>query len=197
MKIYYSHASPFARKCRIILRFKGLLSQFDEIEALPLSNPPELIAANPIVQVPTMILDNGQAVFNSHLICTYLDRMGDAPSIYGDDDLEARRIETIADGICEMAVKIAMENRRPENERSPMWIKRWQDNIIRALLKLDYEIKDKEIIQNNIGYVSIACALSYIDLRFAELISNIEIKNLRKIQNNLELKVEFRHTFPR
>lgn len=196
MKLFYSHASPFARKCRIAIRLKGLLSQTNEIEATPLQNPPELLAANPIAQVPSLVLDNGTAVSNSPLICAYIDKLGTGESLYGNDELETRRIENIGDAIMETAVKIRLEQLRPDGEKSQSWIKRWQDNLERTLAFAESQVKNIENDKLNMGNISIACALSYLDLRFPEYQWKGEYNNLKNMQSLLETKKEFIDTFP-
>ncbi|MBN8646624.1 MAG: glutathione S-transferase family protein [Caulobacterales bacterium] len=197
MKLFFSHASPFARKCRIAIRLKSLLSQTDEIEATPLQNPPELLAANPIAQVPSLILENGIAVSNSPLICTYIDKIGTGKSIYGSDELAIRRLENLGDAIMETAVKIRLEQLRPEGEKSPSWIKRWQDNLERTLIFAEKEVNNIDLNQLNIGNISIVCALSYLDLRFPEYEWKNKYKNLKQIQCLLEETLVFKDTFPK
>lgn len=197
MKLFYSHASPFARKCRIATRLKGLLSQTNEIEATPLQNPPELLAANPIAQVPSLVLDNGTAISNSPIICAYIDKLGKGESLYGNDELETRRIENIGDAIMETAVKIRLEQLRPDGEKSQPWIKRWQDNLERTLVFAESQISNTEVNQLNIGNISIVCALSYLDLRFPEYQWKGEYKNLKNLQLSLENAQVFKDTFPK
>ncbi|MCA0373990.1 MAG: glutathione S-transferase family protein [Proteobacteria bacterium] len=197
MKLFFSHASPFARKCRIAIRLKSLLSQTDEIEATPLQNPPELLAANPIAQVPSLILENGIAVSNSPLICAYIDKIGTGKSIYGSDELAIRRLENLGDAIMETAVKIRLEQLRPEGEKSPSWIKRWQDNLERTLIFAEKEVNNIDLNQLNIGNISIVCALSYLDLRFPEYEWKNKYKNLKQIQCLLEETLVFKDTFPK
>jgi len=197
LKLFFSHASPFARKCRIAIRLKSLLSQTDEIEATPLQNPPELLAANPIAQVPSLILENGIAVSNSPLICAYIDKIGTGKSIYGSDELAIRRLENLGDAIMETAVKIRLEQLRPEGEKSPSWIKRWQDNLERTLIFAEKEVNNIDLNQLNIGNISIVCALSYLDLRFPEYEWKNKYKNLKQIQCLLEETLVFKDTFPK
>ena len=195
MKLFYSDASPFARKCRIVLRLKALLKHCDEIEATPLQNPPELLLANPIAQVPALILDDGKGVFNSPLICAYLDKIPDAPSIYGDDELEERRLETIGDAICEMAVKIRLEQLRPQNEQSPNWIARWNDNLNRILKFTDDEI-GKANDKIHIGKISIGIALEYLSFRFEHIVWQ-DYENLSSLVKSLNTLTEFVETRPK
>lgn len=197
MKLFYNDASPFARKCRIVLRIKGLLQQCDEIVSIPMSNPPELLAVNPIAQVPALFIDYDNGVFNSPLICAYFDKMSNKNSIYGDDELKERRFEAIGDAISEMAVKIRMEQLRPQNEQSPNWILRWNDNLKRILLFANDELNKLEINENRIGTISIVCAMSYLSFRFSDLEIYDKINNLINIKNNIEQYEYYRYTYPK
>lgn len=197
MKLFYNDASPFARKCRIVLRNKNLLQQCEEIVSIPLSNPPELLLANPISQVPALILNNGQCVFNSPLICAFLNDMSNVNTIYGENELQERRIETIGDAICEMAVKIRMEQLRPQNEQSPNWIIRWKDNLNRILKFAESEMNSYECNANKIGTISIVCAISYLQFRLKDLVNDNEIINLINITTNFEKLDIFKSTYPK
>lgn len=197
MKLFYNDASPFARKCRIVLRNKNLLQQCEEIVSIPLSNPPELLLANPISQVPALILNNGQCVFNSPLICAFLNDMSNVNTIYGENELQERRIETIGDAICEMAVKIRMEQLRPQNEQSPNWIIRWKDNLNRILKFAESEMNSYECNANKIGTISIVCAISYLQFRLKDLVIDNEIINLINITTNFEKLDIFKSTYPK
>ena len=130
MKLYITHPSPFARKCRIVACAKGLIERIEEIAVDPYANAPELLASNPIVQVPTLIADDGLPISDSPVICEYLDALGSGPSLLppeGPERLRVRRMETQANAALEMGVKLLLELRRPEGERSPSWMARWTE----------------------------------------------------------------------
>jgi glutathione S-transferase len=76
MKLYYAKQSPFARRVRMLLRERGLLSRLDEIATAPWDSPAELLAVNPTSKVPALVLDDGTALTESALIATHLDGMG-------------------------------------------------------------------------------------------------------------------------
>lgn len=196
MKLYYSDASPFARKCRIVLRLKGLLEQTQEITALPLGDSKELIAHNPISQVPCLVLEDETSAFNSPVICAHLNEMSDDFDIYGSDKLKSIRLEALGDGICEMAVKIRLELSRPTNEQSPKWLQRWGENLHRAMAYANSVLPDAEEIEFNIGIISIACALTYLDFRFPEIEWKSKFANLKSLQSLLESHPFFVETFP-
>jgi glutathione S-transferase len=159
MKLYITAPSPFARKCRIVAREKGL--SIEEVFVDPYANAPELLAANPVVQVPTLIALDGLPVNDSPVICEYLDSLGSGPRLLPADGagrLRVRRLEVLADGLLEMGVKLVLEKRRPENERSPSWMTRWTENMHRCLDAL--EAADLSADDFHIGVLNTGVALT-------------------------------------
>ena len=100
MRLYYSPASPFARKCRIVVREKKLEGLVEEVLADPYADDPRLLEANPIAQVPALVTDDGLTLTNSPLICAWLDAYSGRPRLLpeGDAHWRVRRRETLADG---------------------------------------------------------------------------------------------------
>ncbi len=194
MKLYISPASPFARKCSIVARETQIISKIDEIVLAPLDNPPELLAANPIAQVPALLLDDGRAIINSPFICDYLNQI--APQSISNS-FDAKRLESFSDGIMEMAVKIAFERRRPQELQSEYWIERWKSNIIRALEMVESEFKGGFGAPNNIGQIALVCALSYIEFRHQETEWKEHHPNLAMLQTKLEARASFAETRPK
>jgi glutathione S-transferase len=166
MKLYVSAASPFARKCRIVVRERGLLRSVREVQADPVGDDPDLLAVNPIAQVPALELDDGTTFFDSPVIAAYLDAFPGKPKLLPplghQSHWRIRRTETLADAILEMAVKITLENRRPEGERSQTWIERWRRNMARALDVAEGEVKPPPL---DMGTLSLGVIGSYLDLR--------------------------------
>ena len=194
MKLYITTPSPFARKCRIVAREKGLTIQ--EIVADPYANAPDLLAANPIVQVPTLIAADGQPLSDSLIICEYLDAIGDGPRLLpaeGADRLAVRRIETLANGALEMGVKLVLEKRRPESERSPSWVARWTENMTRALDTLEAaELAD----DLNMGTITAAVAASWIAFRHPDFDVETGRPRLIALRDALEARTSFVETRP-
>ncbi len=166
MKLYITVPSPFARKCRIVAREKGLTGRIEEIAVDPYANAPELLAANPIVQVPTLIAGDGLPVSDSPVICEYLDAIGSGPALLpagGAERLAVRRMETQANAALEMGVKLLLEMRRPESERSPSWIARWTENMARALDALEAARPDAARL--DMGVITAGVAVAWIGFR--------------------------------
>lgn len=166
MKLYITAPSPFARKCRIVAREKGLIDRIEEIAVDPYANAPELLASNPVVQVPTLIAEDGLALNDSPVICEYLDALGHGPRLLpadGADRLRVRRLETLGNQALEMGVKLLLELRRPETERSPTWIARWTENMARALDALEAARPDAARL--DMGVITAGVAVTWVGFR--------------------------------
>lgn len=195
MKLYISTASPYARKCRIVAREKGL--EVEEIVADPYANAPELLAANPIVQVPTLIAADGRPVTDSPVICEYLDALGSGPRLLpegGEDRLRVRRVETLANGALEMGVKLVLEKRRPDSERSPSWMDRWTLNMGRALDALEAE--RLAAAPFDMGVLTVGVALTWIGFRHPDFGWAERRPGLVDLQAALEERPSFAATRP-
>ncbi|WP_291840230.1 glutathione S-transferase N-terminal domain-containing protein [Brevundimonas sp.] len=195
MKLYITAPSPFARKCRIVAREKGL--SIEEVFVDPYANAPELLAANPVVQVPTLIAPDGLPVNDSPVICEYLDGLGSDPRLLpaeGPERLRVRRIEVLADGLLEMGVKLVLEKRRPESERSPSWMTRWTENMHRCLDAL--EAAGLSADDFHIGVLNTGVALTWIDFRHPDFDWATGRPGLVALQAALEARPSFMETRP-
>jgi glutathione S-transferase len=166
VQLLVASASPFARKCAIAVRERGLTGIAEQAVAA-LESPAVLTGANPLVQIPALIFDDGSTLFDSSVICAWLDTQGDAPPLAPQHDWTVRRREALGDGVCEMAVRLRFEQMRPEGEKSPWWQARWRENIGRAL---DAAEADADLqAAFDIGVIAWGCALAYLDLRHGDL----------------------------
>jgi glutathione S-transferase len=142
----------------------------EEVVADPYSNDPALVAANPLVQVPALETEDVGVLTNSPVICAYLDELGSGPRLLppsGEAHWRVRRMETLADGILEMGVKLLLELRRPETERSPSWMARWRTNLHRALDLAEAEVPSEELL--DLGGITLAVAGLWLDFRHPDL----------------------------
>ena len=195
MKLYITVPSPYARKCRIVAREKGL--EVEEIVADPYANAPELLASNPLVQVPALIAADGQPLTDSPVICEYLDELGGGPRLLpagGPERLRVRRMETLANGALEMGVKLVLEKRRPEHERSPSWIERWTTNMGRALDALEAAAPDADRL--DMGVITAGVAVTWIGFRHPDFDWKTGRPGLVALQAALETRPSFRQTRP-
>lgn len=170
MKLYFANTSPYARKARMVVHEKGLGARVEEVFQNPFEESPELVAANPLKRVPALLTDEGRAIFDSPVICAYLDALSaDVPLIpAGDARWPVLTGEAMTDGILDAAFAIVMERRRPEAQQSPMWFERWQGGIDRALDVIEADLAPFEG-PVSIAQIGLGCALGYIDFRLADL----------------------------
>jgi glutathione S-transferase len=167
MRLYCSKASPYSRKVRIALIEQGIAGEVEQVMADPFDPPPELLAANPMSKIPTLITDRGEALPDSNLILEYLQARhgGLAPLPRGSRRWAALRLQRIADGVTDAAVAIVYEKRRPESIVFTPFVDRQMQSIYRGLELL--ELETAALAQEAIGVVEIstAAALGYLDFR--------------------------------
>lgn len=198
MKLYITTPSPFARKVRIVAREKGLSDSIEEIVVDPYANAPELLDTNPVVQVPTLIAEDGQPLNDSPVICDYLDRLGGGDRFLPQDDanwLRVKRLETLGNQALEMGVKLVLEKRRPEHERSAMWIERWTNNMGRALDALEAE--DLSADRIDLGSITAAIAVTWIGFRHPDYDWKTGRPKLVAFQTAMEARDSFKDTYPK
>jgi glutathione S-transferase len=197
MKLYITTPSPFARKVRIVAREKGLSGRIEEIAVDPYANAPELLETNPVVQVPTLIAEDGLPLTDSPVIAEYLDALGSGPRLLpveGAERLRVKRLETLANATLEMGVKLVLEKRRPEAERSPSWMDRWTFNMGRALDTLEAAAPNADDF--NMGVLSAGIAVSWISFRHPDYDWKSGRPRLVALQAVLERRPSFQATVP-
>ena len=195
MRLYYTVPSPFARKCRIVAREKGIA--LDEVIVDPYASDPDLVAANPLIQVPTLVTDADGAISDSPVICDWLDAHGSGPRLTpvdGPDRWRVKRLETLANGALEMGVKLVLEKRRPENERSPSWILRWTDNMARSLDAIEAWGPSPDPL--DMGVITTGVAVTWIGFRHPDFDWTSGRPNLVALQAALEARASFAATRP-
>ncbi len=168
MKLYYSKASPFARKVRVSAILLGLDQQIELIETDPFDDPPALLDVNPLGLIPTLVTQDGFAFFESPVICEYLSGIAkDLPIIpaAGAARWVSLRLQALGDGIMTAAVlrrKLSVRADVPPQHPLAM---RQKAVVTRTLDTLEGEPPGRHV---DIGMISVACALGYLDLRYAD-----------------------------
>jgi len=168
MKLYYSSTSPYVRKVMVCAIVRGIDGRIEKLPTNPHESPAALIADNPLSKVPCLITEDGFALFDSPVICEYLDTVGDARPLFpaaGAARWIALRLQALGDGILDAAVARRMESIKPREAARDAFMARQKQALDRALAMLDREPPGKLL---DIGVISIACALAYLDFRFAE-----------------------------
>jgi len=172
MKLLYSATSPFVRKVSIVLIETGLSDRVEHVPTNPWDPQSDLPAQNPIGKVPTLISAQGVEIFDSSVICEFLDNLHAGPKMFPIDAegrITANQFQSLADGMMDAAVLGFIENsRRPKDRRWGEWSDRQLAAITRSLNWL--EERHQTLNQtSDIGTISVACALGYLDFRFADL----------------------------
>ncbi len=168
MKLYYSPTSPYVRKVVACAIARGLDDRIQRIETNPHESPPALVRDNPLSKVPCLVTEDGLALFDSPVICEYLDSVGDVMPLFpphGAARWRALRFQAAGDGIMDAAVTRRMEQGRPREAARDTVVARQEAAIARTLDLLEADAPAKHL---DIGTITIACALGYLDLRFAE-----------------------------
>ena len=165
MKLYYHPVSPFVRKAMICAFENGI---FERIVLVPADTLDEgLRRVNPLGKIPALELDDGSCLYDSRVICEYLDGIGTGATIpeSGHDRLRARLLEALGDGIADATLRRVMELRRPEGDRHADVIER-QARAMRAGLAEAERLLDGE--RFTLGEAALASALIYIDARLPD-----------------------------
>lgn len=169
MKLYYSTTSPYVRKVNVFTIEAGLDDKIENITTNPWVTDASLLADNPLSKVPTLILDDGTVLYDSPVICEYLDSSNTGQKLIPVAGMErwmALRLQALGDGILDAAVMRFLERKRPEVQQSSDWDATQLSAIHRALVYLENNIDDwnKDL---TIGQITVGCALGYLDFRFA------------------------------
>jgi glutathione S-transferase len=171
MKLYYSPTSPYARKVRVVAIEKGLADRVELVAASPWPDPAAVAAVNPLGKVPALVTDDGIALYDSPVICEYLDVLVPAAPLIprsGVARWQVLRCQALCDGILDAAVGIVLERRRPDGERSASAEQRSVDAIRRSVAALGCELRPASA-GFDLGQISIAVALGYLEFRLGDL----------------------------
>src|SRR5579871_4229284 len=173
MKLYYSPGSPYARKVRIVALETGLHKKMDMVEAAlsPVAPNADVDKHNPIGKIPALSV-KGMDLFDSPVICEYLDSHHKGRKMFprkGRDRWVALRQQAMADGLLDAALLARYEGAlRPEEKRWSEWSQGQVKKMNGVLDQLEAEAKSLRG-KLTIGTISVACALGYLDLRFADM----------------------------
>lgn len=171
MKLYCSQTSPYARKVRVVAQELGLQDLIEEIPSDPFAPPPELLAANPLSRIPTLVTEKGEALPDSNLIVEYLLTRGRGLAALprGSRRWAALRRMHVADGVMTAAVATVFEKRRPEGIRHTPFLDRQADVIRRSVAVLDLEAAELATDAPGLVEITVGVALAYLDLRMPYL----------------------------
>ncbi len=171
MKLYYNPASPYVRKVRVLALETGLMGDIELVKVMITPTGPDasLCSDNPIGKIPTLVRDDGGALYDSRVICEYLDDLHSGARMFPENGAArwtALRRQALADGILDAAVGTRYETfLRPQALRWPDWVDGQMGKVRRSLDVLETEALADKV---DIGTISVACALGYLDFRYAD-----------------------------
>ncbi|MCX7381381.1 MAG: glutathione S-transferase N-terminal domain-containing protein [Alphaproteobacteria bacterium] len=167
MKLAFSAASPYVRKAMACAIARGIDGQIEKWGIK--TSDPALQAANPLSKVPTMIGAAGEMLYDSPVICEYLDSVGSAPKLFpapGPARWAALRQQALGDGIMDASQPRRRELALPQDDGRVEWIALQRGKVDRAIDALEAEADSLGNL-TTIGEITIGCALGYLDFRFA------------------------------
>jgi glutathione S-transferase len=166
MKLAYSPASPYVRKVMACAIARGLDGRIERW-TVPTTDP-ALLPVNPLSKVPSLLTDDGMALYDSPVICEFLDSIGDASKLFpsaGPARWTALRQQALGDGIMDASQPRRREVALPQDQGRQDYIATQQGKVARALDLLEAEADSLGLL-TDIGAITIGCALGYLDFRF-------------------------------
>ena len=173
MKIFFAPASPFVRKCLVAAAELGLREGIELVSAAahPVNRDKNVVAHNPLGKIPTLLADDGSVLYDSRVICEYLNALGDGHLLprEGKARWSVLTEQSLADGICDAAVLTRYETfARPEPLRWNEWIAGQLEKVTSGLDLI--EARAAGFAERvDLGTIAFGCALGYLDFRFASL----------------------------
>jgi glutathione S-transferase len=170
MKLRFSGASPYVRKVMVTAHEIGLADKIEKIATDVWSPATDAHSDNPLGKVPTLVLDGGEVLFDSPVICEYLDSLHSGVKLFppaGGARWRALRQQALADGILDAGILARLEGNRKDGEKSPGWLARQKTAVARgfdafeqAAAELDGPI--------TIGQIALGCAIGWVNFRFPD-----------------------------
>ncbi len=203
MKLIGTTTSPYVRKVRVVMAEKKLDYTFvlDNVWDADTA----IAASNPLGKVPCLVMEGGEAVFDSRVIVEYLDTLSPVGKLIAQQGRERADIKTweaLADGVLDAAILVRLEQTfagRQESERSPAWIERQLGKVDAGLRAMAQGLGDKPFcsgIHLSLADIAVGCALEWLDFRFPQIAWRTEHPNLARLADKLAQRPSFADTRP-
>jgi glutathione S-transferase len=169
MKLLGGIISPYTRKVRIVLAEKKIECEFEIADVNPPENP--VNAHNPLGKVPTLLMDDGTALFDSRVIVEFLDSASPIARLIPDDNRErvaVRRWEALADGCLDAGLLVRYESVRPKKEQSAAWSAKQTGKLKRSLAAIAGELGERAWCHGDrytLADIAVGCCLGWVDFR--------------------------------
>jgi glutathione S-transferase len=191
MKLYYNPPSPYARKVLVVAHEKDLLGRLVLIPVDPWKSPPELLTVTPLAKVPALLAEDGVLIVESTLICEYLEQLDGGRPLNPGHRFETMARTALAHGIIDASFATVIERRRPQVRQWAAWIERQYDAIERTLWRVKPQAG-----RFDLGDITLACALAYLDFRLPELEWRAEHPGLAEWLDEANRRASMRATAP-
>ena len=204
MKLIGSTSSPYVRKVRVVMAEKKLDYQFVEEDVW--GNDTNIMQSNPLGKVPCLVMEGGEALFDSRVIVEYLDTLSPVGKLIpavGRERAEVKTWEALADGVLDALILARLEanwSGRTKAQRSQAWIDRQQAKTQATLKAMSQGLGDKPFcagIYLSLADIAVGCALGYVDFRFPEIDWRTPYPNLTRLFEKLAQRPSFADTLPR
>ena len=169
MKLLGGNISPYTRKVRIVLAEKKIECEFEIADVNPPENP--VNAHNPLGKIPTLLMDDGTALFDSRVIVEFLDNVSPISRLIPEDNRErvaVRRWEALADGCLDAGLLVRYESVRPKKEQSAAWSSKQTGKLKRSLAAIANELGERAWCNGDrytLADIAVACCLGWVDFR--------------------------------
>ena len=199
MKLYGSETSPYVRKVRVQAIEGGYWEKIAFIEISSPPTAPNLKNVNPLKKVPVLELDDSTVLFDSRVICEFLDTELGGGQAFPSEGLarwRALRMQSLGDGLLDAALLVRYETFLRPKKFS------WQDWQNGQMMKIDAALKDFEDNSSelddsmNIGTITVACMLGYLDFRYPDKVWRNSCPNLANWHNTIMARPSLRETVP-
>ena len=200
MKLLYTPNSPYARKVRVVALEKHIDIALEEV-VLGADDSP-VAQYNPLGKIPVLILDDDVGLYDSRVIIEYLDARTPVTKLMPSEvrlRIEVIRWGALADGICDAAVAIMLERRKPETQQAEKFIEKQYAKVENGLAVLNKDISKKKWCVNetfSLADIAVGCMLGYIGLRLKDLNWQDKYLNLAKHYTILSKRPSFKETAP-
>ena len=203
MKLIGSAASPYVRKVRVVLGEKRLDYQFVVEDVW--SDATTIAKSNPLGKVPCLVMEGGEAMFDSRVIVEYLDTLSPVGKLIpqsGRERAEVKTWEALADGVMDAGVLWRLEGTwggRAEGERSQAWMDRQRGKVEAGIAAMAKGLGEKPFcigIHLTLSDIAVGCALGWIGFRFPEIDWRATHPNLKRLYDKLSLRPSFADTQP-
>lgn len=201
MKLLWSSRSPFVRKVMIVLAEKGMRDRVELVDAMVMLTAvpsDEVFAINPLGKIPALIRDDGETLFDSRVICEFLDREGEGDRLIPDgpeERLQCLRLQAAADGLLDILLLWRTEFGRGDNAH-PGVLAGLEAKTRAVMALLDREADALRQLPFSFAHIAVACALGHLDFRYGNCNWRAEFKRLADLEADLVRRPSIAETAP-